>query len=68
MTGDTTQVWLWEFFNPERLWALSPTTFSGGKVRPAMRFCSSFTSASNLSATGPRFLVLFSTQRPYSMR
>ena len=22
MTGDTTQVWLWEFFNPERLWAL----------------------------------------------
>ncbi|WIY83698.1 VWA domain-containing protein [Propionimicrobium sp. PCR01-08-3] len=22
MTGDTTQVWLWEFFNPGRLWAL----------------------------------------------
>ena len=22
MTSDTTQVWLWEFFNPERLWAL----------------------------------------------
>ncbi len=22
MTGDATKVWLWEFFNPERLWAL----------------------------------------------